>query len=268
MARVGNQTRQCLELGYDYLTVMLPKGKAVFEIFDFMDLYKIGLSLIEITRKKVKKTLSATPFEKDDFSYFLGLYWNSFLENTFDEVTKYKFDGSSKPLEINSLETYHLWNDAAETFVLALPFIQKFFISLEKLKGEGLLNDQFYLNYEVENIDFEAIMISSFINFAGGHYQESSAGKMGVTISELKNFYHRFFQKKGEEYLIKGEEDPVLRELTKNFIEKFGLTLIDKFDRYLYQIMLEQLNGYEVDGMTEEDFKHVGGPILLNYTNN
>lgn len=268
MARVGNQTRQCLELGYDYLTVMLPKGKAVFEIFDFMDLYKIGLSLIEITRKKVKKTLSATPFEKDDFSYFLGLYWNSFLENTFEEVTKYKFDGSSKPLEINSLETYHLWNDAAETFVLALPFIQKFFISLEKLKGEGLLNDQFYLNYEVENIDFEAIMISSFINFAGGHYQESSAGKMGVTISELKNFYHRFFQKKGEEYLIKGEEDPVLRELTKNFIEKFGLTLIDKFDRYLYQIMLEQLNGYEVDGMTEEDFKHVGGPILLNYTNN
>jgi hypothetical protein len=91
---------------------------------------------------------------------------------------------------------------------------------------------------------------------------------MGVTISELKSFYHQFFMKNGEEYLIKGEEDPVLRLQTKNFIEKFGLTLIKKFDRYLYQIMLEQLNGYEVDNMTEEDFKHIGGPILLNFTSN
>ena len=49
---------------------------------------------------------------------------------------------------------------------------------------------------------------------------------------------------------------------------KFGLELIPRFDKYLYQIMLEQLNGYEIDGMTEEDFKHIGGPILLNHTKN
>jgi hypothetical protein len=32
--------------------------------------------------------------------------------------------------------------------------------------------------------------------------------------------------------------------------------------------MLEQLNGYEIDSMTEEDFGHVGGPILLNNMQN
>lgn len=268
MSRVGNQTRQCLELGYDYLKASFKKEKPVFEVFDFLDVYKVGHSLIDINRKKIKKGLGATPFEKDDFSYFLGMYWNAFLENSFEDVTRYKFDGSSKPLEINSLESFQLWNEASTTFIEALPFIQTFFLSLEKLKSDGKLNDQFYLNYEVENIDFEAIMISSFINFVGGHYQESTAGKMGVTISELKSFYHQFFMKNGEEYLIKGEEDPVLRQQTKNFIEKFGLSLIKKFDRYLYQIMLEQLNGYEVDNMTEEDFKHIGGPILLNFTSN
>ena len=52
------------------------------------------------------------------------------------------------------------------------------------------------------------------------------------------------------------------------FIEKFGLDQIPRFDKYLYQIMIEQLNGYEIEGMSEEDFKHIGGPILLNYTNN
>lgn len=268
MARVGNQTRQCLELGFEYIQSHLPANKPIFETFDFMDLYKVGHSLIEITRKKVKKTLAATSFDQDDFSYFLGMYWNAYLENSFEEVTKYKFDGSSKALEVKDLESFRLWNEASETFTKALPFIQTFFNSLENLKSAGLLNDQFYLNYEVDNIDFEAIMISSMINFVGGHYQESTAGKMGVTISELKSFYHQFFLKNGEEYLIKGEEDPILREQTHNFMKKFGLETIPAFDKYLYQIMLEQLNGYEVDGMTEEDFKHIGGPILLNYTNN
>lgn len=102
----------------------------------------------------------------------------------------------------------------------------------------------------------------------GGHYEKESAGKMGVTIFELKKFYQTFFKKQGEEYLIKGEEDPVLREQTGLFIEKFGLELVPRFDKYLYQIMIEQLNGYEIDNMEQDEFKHIGGPILLNNTSN
>lgn len=268
MSRVGNQTRQSLELGFEYIQSHLPEGKTTFEIFDFIDLYKVGHSLIEVTRKKIKKAMASTPFEKDDFSYFLGMYWNSILENSYEDVAKFKYDGSSKPLEIKDLDSYKLWNDATDTLIAALPFIHTFFSSIEKLKTDGLLNDQFYLNFDVDNIDFEAIMISSFINFVGGYYQESQIGKMGVTIQELKNFYHKFFNKNGEQYLIKGEEDSVLREQTHLFMKKFGLELIPRFDKYLYQIMLEQLNGYEIDGMTEEDFKHIGGPILLNHTKN
>lgn len=265
MGRVGNQTRQRLELGFEYVQgQMEPHQASIFAKFDFIDLFKVGHSLIEITKKKIKKALAETPFEADDFGYFLGMYWNSFLENSDEEVTKYKFDGSSKALEVNDLHSYQLWNLGTETFVEALPFIKTFFAGIENLKAEGKLNDQFYLNYEVENIDFEAIIISSFINYVGGHYNESSAGKMGVTISELKSFYQKFFKKNGQEYLIKGEEDPILREESTHFIEKFGLEKIPRFDKYLYQILLEQLNGYEIDDMSPEDFKHVGGPILLN----
>ena len=268
MTKVGQHAKQCLELGFDYIQTKLTQDKILFGLFDFIDLYKVGHSLIELNRKQIKKALAETAFEKDDFSYFLGMYWNAFLENSHEEITKYKFDGSSKALEIKDLEIYRLWARASETFVMALPYIQSFFNGLEKLKSSGLLNDQFYLNYEVENIDFESIMISSLINFSGGHYVDSSNGKMGVTISELKDFYRQFFNKNGEEYLIKGEEDPVLREQTEKFILKFGLEQIPLFDKYLYQIMLEQLNGYEVDNMDEEDFRHIGGPILLNYTRN
>lgn len=270
MGKVGSHTRQCMELGFDYILSQLDSDRAgrIFEIFDFVDTYKVGHSLIEITKKKIKKALSDTPFEQDDFGYFLGLYWNAFIENAHEEITKYKFDGSSRPLEIRDLPSYLVWSEATDTLVKAIPFIQTFFLSFEKMKAEGLLNDQFYLNYEVDNIDFEAIMISSFINFNAGHYNEASAGKMGVTISELKSFYQLYFSKNGQEYLIKGEEDTSLNKKLTKFAEKFGLSSIPKFDRYLYQVMVEQLNGYEIDGMSEEDFKHVGGPILLNYTNN
>lgn len=268
MNKVGSQTRQCLELGFSYVMEKLQGNENPFERFDFIDLYKIGHSLVELTKKKIKKALGQSTFEQSDLAYFLGMYWNSFLDNSHEEVAKYKFDGSSKPLEICDLHSFRLWNEAADTLILALPFIQTFFRSLEKLKADGLLNDQFYLNYEVENIDFESIMISSFINFVGGHYENTTAGKMGVTVSELKSFYHSFFKKQNEEYLIKGEEDPVLREKVGLFIKKFGLELIPRFDKYLYQIMVEQLNGYEIDGMLEEEFRHIGGPILLNNTNN
>lgn len=265
LGRVGHQTRQNLELGFDYV---MSKTENVFENFDFVDLYKVGHSLIEVSKRKIKKALGDTPFEQDDFDYFLGLYWNSFLESAEAEVTKFKFDGSSKPREVNDLESYTMWNNAIETLTTSLPFIQTFFKGIMHLKAEGHLNDQFYLNYEVDNIDFEAIMISSFINFVGGHYQDAAAGKMGVTVSEIKSFYHAFFTKRGEEYLIKGEEDPVLREKIRLFTEKFGLSGIPHFTGYVYQILVEQLNGYEIDGMSEEDFKHIGGPIILNNTHN
>lgn len=266
MGKVGMETRQRLELAFEYIR---EKGKKdIFNVFDFSDLHKVGHSLIEIEKRKMKKAMSSTSFDQDDFSYFLGMYWNSFVENSFDDQTKYKFDGSSKPLEIRDLATYRLWSEAVETFIVSLPFIETFFRTLDAMKSDGLLNDQFYLNYEVDNIDFEAIMISSFINHVGGHYEDTSRGKMGVTVSELTSFYHAFFRKNGEEYLIKGEEDPILRTKVAEFIAKFGLQTIPRFEKYLYQIMLEQLNGYEIDGMSEEDFKHVGGPILLNLTRN
>ena len=268
MTKVGNETRQCLELGYDYVRQKSGEGNEVFLKFDFVDLFRVGHSLIEISKKRIKKALAQTPFEVEELSYFLGMYWNSFIENSLDEVSKYKFDGSTRAMEIRDMHSFTLWNEALETLVISLPFIQTFYKSLQKLKEDGLLNDQFYMNYEVDNIDFEAIIISSFINFIGGFYNESSAGKMGVTISELKEFYHTFFNKQGEEYLIKGEEDPVLREKSVHFIKKFGLELIPDFNKYLYQIMIEQLNGYSIDNMEEEEFKHVGGPILLNNVRN
>jgi hypothetical protein len=105
-------------------------------------------------------------------------------------------------------------------------------------------------------------MISSFINFSLSPDHESA--KMGVKVSELKEFYHKFFFKRGEEYLLKSFEDKELNETITRFSSQYGLSTVPRFENYFYQILVEQLNGYEFDNLTEEDFKHIGGPILLN----
>jgi hypothetical protein len=87
---------------------------------------------------------------------------------------------------------------------------------------------------------------------------------MGVSIEELREFYKRYFNQRENEWLLKGEEDPELPPLLKNFTEKFGLNSVHGFDLWLRQILVEHLNGYDIFKLTVEDFKHIGGPLIFS----
>jgi len=267
MSKVGESTKACLELGFDFVNRRKKKETSPFLEFDFSELYKIGRSLLEIEKKALKKALAASDFEEEASQSFLGAYWNALIENTFGEITKYKFDGSTAAKTVSEMQTYEHWQSSLQTLREALPFVQGFHRSLENLKREELLQDNFYLNYAVSDIDFEAIMISSLINFLGGSLSPEARGKMGVTLPELRDFYGKYFVKNGSEYLLKGEGTEI-EEGLKNFTEKFGMSKISHFPGYLFQVLVEQMNGYEIDDMSPEDFQHVGGPILLNQKKN
>lgn len=267
MGKVGESTKACLELGFAYVTRRKGASSSPFSDFDFSELFKIGRSLLEIEKKTLKRALAASDFEADAAQSFLGAYWVAFIENTFDEVTKFKFDGSSAAKVVSDVETFDLWKSSLETLRESLPFIQGFHRSLATLRSEGLLQDEYYLNYAVADLDFEAIMISSLINFLGGKLSSDARGKMGVTLEELRAFYGKYFAKHDGEYLLKGESAELAQGLA-GFTEQFGLARIPQFPRYLYQIIVEQMNGYEIDEMSAEDFRHIGGPILLNELRN
>lgn len=267
MSKVGEATKACLELGFDFVTLRRGSESSPFLDFDFSEIYKIGRSLLEIEKKSLKKTLGSSDFEQESSQFFLGSYWNALIENTFGEITKYKFDGSSTAKTVSDMKTYASWKNSLESLREALPFVQGFYRTLEKLKQDELLQDDFYLNYAVSDIDFEAIMISSLINFLGGNLSPDARGKMGVTLPELKAFYGKYFVKNGSEYLLRGESEELSSGL-QSFTEQFGMTKIPHFPSYLYQVLVEQMNGYEIDEMVPEDFQHIGGPILLNQKTN
>lgn len=267
LTRIGKVSRNYLELGLQKVKTLkaLGEDESVFLDYDFFDLYRIGKSLIQIEKNRIKKAIQKTPFESDDYEYFLGAWWSSFLELSDNDTPKVKSYGAAlHSKEVTSLTILDYWKNDVTLFKNSIPFVSSFFAVLMDLKKNGKLHDDFYLNYEVENIDFEAILISSFINFSLGHFSGSDVNKMGVSISELKKFFEMYFTKKGEEYILLSLTTDKIINIINDFVAKFGFETIGNFEKYLYGVLSEHLSGYEFDSLEEEDFKHIGGPILLN----
>ncbi|MBP9681781.1 MAG: hypothetical protein KBD76_10285 [Bacteriovorax sp.] len=267
MTRTGAQTKNLILLGFNYLksqkvaTEYLQKlpEEGLFTLFDFADMYKIGNSLIRFELKDLKKALQLNGFE-GDLEKFLGDYWSDFLDNTFDEPVKFS-SKNTQALAIVEFDEYELWAYKVRTLRELLPFARKFFETFQGLKSDGRLQDSYYLNYTIDSIDFEALLLSSFANFFLGSYNEANTSKLGLTIDEFKNFALKIVTTEGKFVLT-----PELYKKIQNFAETFGLNLVFDFNTYLQDLLKSQLEGYDFLKMEEEDFEHVGGPIILTIT--
>lgn len=268
MNRSGAQVKNILTLAVSYLNAMpvrsvhfqVDEKESIFLKFDFIELYRIGNSLIKIPRKELKKVLAKYQFEESKES-FLGTYWEEFLDLSFEEETKFIPNNSkdSKALPLLNFEEYEEWRYKMKSLEELIPFMAKFYETLERFKEEGMIHDSYYLNYKVDDINFEALVLSSFANFLLGTYAEESTSKLGLTIDEFKSFATKVITSDGRFILT-----PELYQKIKNFTEKFGLANVTGFHNYFQKILQDQLEGYEYETLAFEDFMHVGGPIILN----
>lgn len=267
MTRTGAQTKNLILLGFNYIKSPAASEflnnvpeEGLFALFNFSELYKIGNSLIKFNLKDLKKALQQNGFEEDKES-FLGDYWTDFLDNSFDHPVKFHSSKEDSAKTIIEAEEYQLWTYKTKTLIQLLPFARKFHETFQVLKDEGRLQDSFYLNYSVEDIDFEALLLSNFANFFLSSFNEKNgqkAGKLGLTVDEYKRFSESIITSEGEFVLT-----PELFKKIQNFAETFGLNQVYDFNNYLQDLLKTQLVGYDLNEMAEEDFKHVGGPIIL-----
>ncbi len=261
LGKSGTKVKNYINLGLDYLKTKTDE-QSLFDRFDFSDLLKIGLTLVETTRKSLKKSVDQSSFAINDNEYFLGSWWQSYLDLTFNtEFPNIRALGVGKAEPVNNYKKYHFWEQYAQTLMSLLPFIEQFYNSFSELNDSGSLSDHFYLNYDVPEIDFESILISSYINHTM-EFSQSAQKKMAITVKELKLYILRDFDKVEKEYLIKDQSH--LTDKLASFIKTFGLDKINNIENYLFGLLSENLNSYEIDDLNHEDFKHVGGPILLS----
>jgi hypothetical protein len=265
MTRTGAQTKNLVLLGFNYLKSERIVGEylkqvpeeGIFTLFDFTDLYKIGNSLIRFNVKELKKALQVNHFEGDQ-EKFLGDYWSDFLDNTFDEPVKFHVPKKESAQAIIEVEEFEMWSYKCRTLRELLPFARKFFETFDGLKNDGRLQDSYYLNYTVDSIDFEALLLSSFANFFLGTYDEKNTSKLGLTIDEFKKFAQIIVTSEGKFVLT-----PELYKKIQNFADTFGLNTVFDFNNYLQDLLKSQLEGYDFLTMEDEDYQHIGGPIIL-----
>lgn len=260
LSRVGGVVRSHLQLGFDYLrenqTWVSEPQESLFDYFDFTEIFKIGNSLIKFTQKEVKKSIRT--YELEDNDSFLGQYWNTFLDNLLDEHPKFEGFVLSKPKEINNLELYNEFYNHYLCFISLCPFINQMYKVFFQLKEEGQLQDSFYLNYSVEQIDFESIILSSFANFLIGSFENANGKKMGLTLNEFKSFA-KMVTEDGSVKDYSEIEDDLLK-----FAKQFGMEAVHHFSKYVFFLLKDQLDGYDFSSLEEKDFSHVGGPIIFN----
>ena len=266
MTRTGSQTKNLILLGFNYIKstdhLKETPEEGLFTLFSFSDLYKIGNSLIKFNLKDLKKALAAHGFEGDKET-FLGDYWSDFLDNSFDTPTKFHAPKDDSPKTIIEFEEYQMWIYKTKTLMALMPFASKFYETLSTLKEEGRLMDSYYLNYTVDDINFESLLLSNFANFYLSSFNENpsqnNGAKLGLTIDEYKAFSQGIVSPSEGKFIL----TPELFKKIQKFSETYGLNQVFDFNNYLQDLLKSQMEGYDIDSMSDEDFKHVGGPIIL-----
>jgi len=242
---VSLRTMNRIRLGFEYAS---RKRKNVLELLDFRDLYLVGHSLVRIEQGKLKKYETAVYLSKN----FIGDYWYSFYEASLvDSIIRFSsLDNNSN--EVNSYESYLNWSFYIKEFISFCKFFEAFYGTLEKMKSSGDIANTYYANYNVEEIDFETLLLSCFANFANGSLDSQEDGKkLGITIEEYKILLTKTL---GESKL----------SLINDFCEAFGLSGLKFSADYVSYLLNFHLSGYSLDDINDEQAKYLGGPLILN----
>jgi hypothetical protein len=260
ISRTGHSTHQKIELGFSYTYNLLNNENTlpeagVFSLFDFSDLYKIGHSLIELVQKKLKKTLVRNEFDSSSNS-FLGETWERFLDDSLSDVIKLKF--SDKAEGIIEAQQFEQWKVKSNLLCSLIPFIVQFREVLFDLTKNAQVNDSFYLNYNVGDLDFEPLIISAFINFCNN--PNSNEKRLGVKIENFLSFVNNHFS--DDLSLI---EDKNLIDEIKEFSSKYGFNDIEFFNQFLLDILNSNFSGISFDKLEDDEFKHIGGVLLFSH---
>ena len=131
--------------------------------------------------------------ELDETFDSLGQYLDSFIAKTFSKEFSFQATSGEK-IELNSFSHLIRWEQESSRLCQLLPFAKAFKTKLDELIKNNKIQNHFYLNYNIEDIDFPALILSSFANF----YFTPSLDqlKIGVTLVEFKQFLAEYYNRK------------------------------------------------------------------------
>jgi len=256
--KVGDEIKFYLNFGISYIQKIKKDQKLIiFDKFDFFEVYKVGYSLVSILQNKVKKEFNR--YQKMQEKQFWGEQLEENLNSPFKNQDEFEclISGENK----NKRDYYNEWSEQVQFALSALPFCQQFFQTLNDLVDESKISSHNYLNYKVEEIDFEVLLLSSFANFSLGHFENGERKKMAVSSEDLLKFWGMYFATKEDKTVL--DQKVILPEIQK-YVENFGFSKIPMFPFYMIKLCRSHLEGYSLAELEKDSngFRYVGGPII------
>ena len=270
--RVGTKTCHYLRIGLDQLKTHRSFGQgSAFDLFSFVEVYRIGRTLVHVQQRHLRQALAhnhgpaaAAPDSPNSPapSRFLGPYFQRLVEGSLQHHPPVVSSHGQQPaLEVVDGKTFEAWVKEVRRLREALPFIHQLEQSYRQMVDDGRLKNEFALNYTAREIDFEALVLSSFINFDLGHVSDpQSHPKLGLAIEELVAFGQKYFDHQGR---INPLTESQLARSIESFLKAFGLERVSSMDYYIRLLLDEHLGELDMAALGRQDFVHVGGPILL-----
>jgi hypothetical protein len=261
MSQAGVKTRALLQLGHDYLLTKFSFGNC-FELFAFTDIYKIGNTLLKTQRRKLKQALTKSGMTGIEKESFFGDYWDEFLESSLTDgvgEATHLYDYTQKQsIEINNYSLYSRWCEVGETFVHLAPIGRAFYDTFLKLKKTNAIADHYYLNYTLDEIDLPAILLSTFLQtIVIEKVKETNIQKLGLTLDEFKLAMKKISSKN------KVKDLEGLKIVISVYLEKYNMKNISGIENYFHQLLVDNFEGYDYQNLSNEDYKHIGGALIL-----
>jgi hypothetical protein len=100
--------------------------------------------------------------------------------------------------------------------------------------------------------------MTSFANYVLLNYKDTDSLKIGLVLSEYISFAKKMINEDGK-FVINAN----LYTTMQNFFKHFGLDQVYDINQYLQDLIKNALEGYDFLNLKDEDYRHVGGPIIL-----
>jgi hypothetical protein len=248
--RVGQYVWDCLILALNYLNDQNKKG--VFENFDFTDLYRIGHSLFTLQKRRVFKAMGQNNIGLNDG--FTGQFIDRLL--TGIDADRPYIEIEDRKTTMDDEQFMDILDDWTDFLVEVTPFMGKLKNSIKQLNESGQLQDDFYLNYNVDQLDFESLMLSSFAKKMIDIPSEQL--KLGLTLDEYKDFIQNVI---GDDHLL--NKTTKVEFKLEEFLKSYGLEDVTMISEYMFCILRMSLEGVDYSSLSDGDYEHIGGPIIL-----
>ena len=241
----GAHISSTISLGESYLRERFPEQDVLLERFDFAQVYKVGNTLVRKGRRYLQQIRSRSDVEE----VFMGGFWEQFHKESGARPCRFQ----GKP--VADMATWWEWQSWCDGLSRMMPFVESLYKSWKKLLDEGQIHSSFYLNYAVEEIDFEALLISSFANHCLTQSSEPSRRKIGLTREEFRRFIDGVVDEKGK---LKNTEDSI-----RSFLSAYGLDRLPHVQEYFLGRLCAHLEGLDYSDLSPGDYRHLGGPVIF-----